>query len=80
MLLAGQFPLTVYAQPTRINPAQASAVQNRHLLNGHLHRPGSVLGSHLHRPHIRPPIVPGIGAVPGILPGIGSGILPPYLG
>lgn len=82
MLLAGQFLLATYALPTRIDSPE---LHDRHLLSGHLYRPGGILGNHLHRPHRRPHIFgpqigPGAGILPGILPGTLPGILPPFSG
>lgn len=90
--MVGQCLLTAYALPTRVDSSPLSAVQDRHLLSGHLHRPDGILGNHLHRPHIRPHIVPGGGIVSGggLLPGSGllsgggllsgQGILPSHIG
>lgn len=77
--MVSQFLLTANALPTRIDSSPLAAVQDRHLLSGHLQRPGGILGNHLHRPHIRPPIVPGVG---GLLSGLlsGAGIIPPHIG
>lgn len=67
LLMAVHCLLNAQAQPTRVDSTHSSPIQSRHLLNGNLHRPGGLLGNHLHRPHFRPPIVPQ--TFPGVFPG-----------